>query len=711
MGNYEGIRLIFQGRLFWLIILLFFASVGFAYLSYRITNPPVSQKKKRLLVLLRSLAFFFLFLSISEPVLFGMKQWRKKPKLIILADNSKSLGITDRICNRAETVRALLESKPIEELKSRYPTETLLFSDRIDTTKLSPDFTGDVTAIGNVILSLSQREDIGGVILITDGETNSGDDPVFTASYFPKKIYTIGVGDPEPTRDAFIKDVQTDRTAYRNTPFTVRVILQASGFEKRRAKVQILCGKRVLAGKELDISRGTRIYSEDFSISLDTVGTVDLTARIPTLPGEFTGKNNRRLFSVNILKSKRKLMLLVGKLDYEYRFFKEALEKNKNIEVEEDIVKKGYRLSSFPRTVDKMKEYEAIFLFNAFETLSKNNLLKKLSDYIKSGGSVFMLIQDAPKLSETDRSILAEILPFEYPANTEMVDESFSPLPTIEGKKHPLMQFEEPADRLFGGLPPLEEFLMAGETKSYATPLLVHSELKDIPIYSIGTVGRGKVAAFSAYPLWKWSFLAKGFHKFEDCYDQLVQNLLVWLLVKEKVSPLVVETDKRIYHSGEPILFSAMVSDESGKPVEAASVGVKLFGKDSIEITLDEIGKGRYEKVIPSLPPGEYRFNATAKLDFDTIGKASGKVIVEEYSLEFEDTRMNRPALISVAEKTGGRFFTPDEIDSLPECVKFEDITGTDYLEKPLWDYPVFLLLFILALSLEWFIRKRSDLL
>ncbi|MCD6098464.1 hypothetical protein J7K18_06180 [bacterium] len=711
MENYEGIRLIFQCRAFWLIILLFFASVGFAYLSYRITNPPVPQKKKKLLVILRSLAFFFLFLSISEPVLFGIKQWRKRPKLIILVDNSKSLGITDRICDRAETVRALLESKPIKELKSRYPTETLLFSGDIDTTSPSPDFTGDVTAIGNAILSLSQMEDIGGVILITDGETNSGEDPVFAASYFPKKIYTIGVGDPEPTRDIFIKDVQTNRTAYRNTPFTVRVIFQASGFEKGKARVQILSGKKVLAGKEVEISKGTRIYSENLSVSLDTVGTVDLTARIPTLTGEFTGKNNRKRFSINILKSKRKLMLLVGRLNYEYRFFREALGKNKNIEIKEEIVKKGYRISSFPRTVDRMKEYEAIFLFNAVETLSKNNLLKKLLNYIRSGGSVFMLIQNASRLPETDRNILAEILPFEYPANTEMVSESFSPLPTIEGKKHTLMQFEEPADRVFSGLPPLEEFLMAGEIKPYAIPLLVHPELKDIPVYSIGTVGRGKVAVFSAYPLWKWSFLAKGFHKFEDCYDQLVQNLLAWLLVKEKVSPLVVRTDKRIYHSGESILFSATVSDESGKPVEAASVGVKLFGKDTVEITLDEIGKGQYEKVIPSLPPGEYRFNAAAKLNFDTIGKANGKLIVEEYSLEFEDTRMNRPALISVAEKTGGRFFTPDEIDSLSNCVKFEDMTGTEYIEKPLWDYPVFLFLFILALSLEWFTRKRSDLL
>jgi hypothetical protein len=67
----------------------------------------------------------------------------------------------------------------------------------------------------------------------------------------------------------------------------------------------------------------------------------------------------------------------------------------------------------------------------------------------------------------------------------------------------------------------------------------------------------------------------------------------------------------------------------------------------------------------------------------------------------------NRELLTKLAEQTGGRYWTLDEIGKLPEEVRFSEagISGRESLD--LWDMP-FLFLVLLALrGGEWLLRRQ----
>jgi hypothetical protein len=63
-----------------------------------------------------------------------------------------------------------------------------------------------------------------------------------------------------------------------------------------------------------------------------------------------------------------------------------------------------------------------------------------------------------------------------------------------------------------------------------------------------------------------------------------------------------------------------------------------------------------------------------------------------------------------VADETGGRYYTPATIRSLPEDVSFTESGATVVEQRDLWDMPVLLVLLLGFLSVEWTWRRRRGL-
>jgi len=107
---------------------------------------------------------------------------------------------------------------------------------------------------------------------------------------------------------------------------------------------------------------------------------------------------------------------------------------------------------------------------------------------------------------------------------------------------------------------------------------------------------------------------------------------------------------------------------------------------------------------------GKWNITATAVLEEQQIGKASTKFMVEPYSLELENVRLNENTLKSIAEVTDGAYFQFSEIDSLPEALDIKPVLRRVRSEKEIWDSLILLIIFLLALSTEWILRKKWDL-
>ena len=77
---------------------------------------------------------------------------------------------------------------------------------------------------------------------------------------------------------------------------------------------------------------------------------------------------------------------------------------------------------------------------------------------------------------------------------------------------------------------------------------------------------------------------------------------------------------------------------------------------------------------------------------------------------EYFDASMRAPLLKRIADETGGRFFTPANVASLPEAISYSGRGVTVVEERELWDMPILFLLLIALIGAEWGYRRARGL-
>jgi hypothetical protein len=74
------------------------------------------------------------------------------------------------------------------------------------------------------------------------------------------------------------------------------------------------------------------------------------------------------------------------------------------------------------------------------------------------------------------------------------------------------------------------------------------------------------------------------------------------------------------------------------------------------------------------------------------------------------DLSTNRPLLEELASKSGGKVYTPDDVQELVNRLVSQGIPETEYFEQRLWQWWVVLAVVASLLTVEWVVRKWSGL-
>jgi hypothetical protein len=81
---------------------------------------------------------------------------------------------------------------------------------------------------------------------------------------------------------------------------------------------------------------------------------------------------------------------------------------------------------------------------------------------------------------------------------------------------------------------------------------------------------------------------------------------------------------------------------------------------------------------------------------------------VELPNVEFDDPRMNLDLLKQIAQASGGRSLSPDQVASIATAIPDrQETTVVQGRPITLWDNNRMLALFVLLLTVEWALRKR----
>ena len=712
-----------------LVIGLFILALLFAIFTYRRTFPPLSKRKKGLLLSLRMIALFCLFLVLTEPILTLAKRYTQKPVVALLVDVSGSMSLKGENISRKDELQDLLKNDAFKRLSSRAEIKSFGFADSLiplDMTGKYPDSLGNATAIGEAVKKVENalsQENLRGIVLLSDGTNNLGEDPVLVAKSKNLPIYTSGIGEYIPPRDISLDRVVFNDIAYVGDKLPIRAEVSQTGYEELKIPVTIEENKKSLTQQNVILGKSGATQSVDLDIVPEESGLHQYQINLPLLQDETVKENNQRTFSVKVLKSKIKTLLIAGNLNYEYSFLKRDLEKDKNVELEILVYGKDHKpiQGHFPASDKEMSGYDVLILIDPPQFIL-SQYKKQIEDFVfQSGGSALLLL--GPEFMNSRAFMeIASLLPFDLSGR----DLSYTSVNlnlelTEEGKLHPVTRLtENPEDnlRIWSDLPPFLGMISLGSAAKDATVLAYFRNPNSPQMYSPGVTvrnyGKGKVMAITVTPFWRWDFLLWGIGKDNQIYQSLWSNAIRWLVVREDMDLINIFTDKRIYQGGEKVTFQAKIFDLNYNKLNDASVILNVkpdSSADSVIVNLVPNELGDYAATIGALPPNHYAFRGEVTRDGEKIGAKTGEFLVETYTLEDSDLKTNFDLLKRMAEVSGGKYYDKDQIANLSNDLKLTEKEEQKTKEIQLWNSPLLLAIFVLCLSVEWAIRKRSQLL
>ncbi len=711
------------------LILLVLAAAGLTYWTYYRTTPELPSGRKMLLGGIRFVVLFIVLALLFRPILRLVVKDERDPVLAVLVDDSQSLNITNDGGDSASVDRSLsikndLNQLPVE--RSRLGGEARIYRFSSDVQPVgrgmrgwtdSLRFTGQRTNISRALEQVREDlkdQNLKGVLLISDGQYNTGRSPLYVAERYPVPIYTTVIGDTTSQRDLHIRGVVTNEIAYRGTEQPVQVAVRSVDFGGEAVTVSLVRNGEVLSTSQVTLPEGTVEVPVELTYVPEEAGMQRITVTVSRLPGELTFQNNSESFNVRVLERKKKILLLGAAPDPDFSAIRQILEENEDMEVTPFVQKSPGAFYQGPLPAD-LSSFDVVVLAGYPGQVADIGVLQRIARMAEAGTPLIFFMGRS-----TDPLLLDGALSDYLPVSVESARNSFVEammVPTPEGLREPILAIPDLPDRAWSRLPPLayneSRWRPAPDARVLAT-LAIRGVSLDDPLLVVRRRAGHRSAALLGAGTWRWKNVPEDLEDVSNLWPGLVNNLIQWVSAGEDDRPVRVRPAHDVFEGGEPVRLIGQVYDESLNAVSDAEIDVEITAPDSTRYPyrMTAEGNGRYLLDAGTLPEGTYHYTASAQKNGEVLGTDSGVFAVGALTLEYRETRANATLLRQLAGRSGGAFLTSSEFSKLPEILSangsFNTVVVEEERETELWRLYPFLVAIILLLTVEWFLRKRS---
>lgn len=691
-------------------ILFGLLSISISWWSYSNVVPRVSSFKKYLLLSLRSIGIFLIGILLLEPLITVFSEKTIGSKLGVIVDISSSMTIKEENGQRWQIAETEIE----KHLSRNIPISFYGFSDTLIELKDFPDsamFNGQATDIANAVNSpLADNDDYGGLLIITDGAGNIGLNPLQAASIIDMPVYSLVAGSGISLKDVYISDVEYPAVEYINTEFAIDVEIGAVGYQGQSGQLEIRDGKRAIGSKKITFPPDGAYTSAEFKLSFTDDGVKNLKAVLSGFDDETYNDNNYRNFSIKLLKDKINVLILSSTLNWEFTYLKKALENDWRLNIVTAIANRsgGFKTNDLPANLDAWKKFECVIALDLNSRtlgLQHNNLIAA----VEAGTGFLYLSGDKSRFSNLGG--WDNILPVKSGSKSAIEYGEFFPVPGQQPAARSVVNIE---GLNWEGLPPLKAVISNINLKNDALIFLdmATGRGQRLPVLFGGRHQRGKTAVITGYPWWPRYFRPNSNQVEINHIEKFWGNLVRWLVVRDDLEKFNLRPDKTVYKLGEPVNFIATVFDENYNLVSGARIEVVITDTDGAQRELQLTGKkpGCYEGNFGSPAAGEYDYKAYTVMDGDTTASAKGSFFIESFSLESENTSANYALMEQIASITGGKSYTVDNFDNFNKDLKLKTKKSEVFKEYRFAGNTYLLIIIILLFTLEWGIRKFSQL-
>jgi len=682
--------------LFWLMPWLGI-SLLLAFWFYSNTNwvKQLNKKWQLTLKLLRTFSLFIIGLLLVGLIFEAVEKRIEKPIIISLVDESASMknyrdsnfikgqlsdyrqALYNQLDGSYEIVEMLVGTDVTYNNKNKFNDSYSKLSEGFE--KINTDF---------------YSRNIGGIVFVSDGNFNSGINPVYTAEKINlTPVFPLCVGDTIQKRDQYVKNVFANNIAFYKNKFPIDVDIEAVKMGKGSSTVTLSTNGKKIASQQITLKNGKRDFEHiTFMVDADKIGFNAYTVTVANASNESNYANNTRTLYIEVIDSRSKVLIISSAPHPDIASIKQELETDQNIEVESHL------LSDWDKNVKKIDLLVWHEPGTNFDVTIQNQIVNQ---------NIPVLYCVGPNTSASVIKKLAIGLSLSRSASdqTDEIQCSFN---------RAFQQFEisDAVKKSFEYFPPLKTKFGELHVASGAEVLLFQrlgGIMKKEPLLYFNKRGQTRYGVILGEGIWKWKMNDYVRNKNFDAFSEFIQKTTQYLLVKQNKSPLQVTFPNR-FTKDEEVILNASFYNEALQAITKPSIKLQLLDEKGKRSTLQFGVIGDFYKLsLGKLNPGKYSWSATTNFNGKSY-KKSGVFVVEDVALESLDTYSNYQVLNQIATKTNGQFhFLKDYQKTIEAIKKRDDITSVSFDEasfNDLIDYKILFFFLLLLLSLEWFLRR-----
>jgi hypothetical protein len=646
---------------------------------------------------------------------------------------------------------------------------------RLDELSIRPLIPEGVSTNLSRLLSTLIGDDssVGSIILLSDGQHNSSEDPLALAQRAARRdvpIYIIGVGDPARPRNIAVDEVYVRSKVRPAEPFTIEALVRGEDLDAEPISLQLieqpldpenqqpLGSPRELQTKQVQLPDGQGRLRVNFEHAQAEPGIYLYRVVAAPIENEISLEDNQRASSpVEVIDDRVNVLLVSGGPQWDFQQVLWLLQRDPSINVagwlqslDPERPQEGNQsLKSLPRTLEELGEFNVVILMDPDPTKDFDaSFMEALEKFLetKAGGLLYMAGPNYATefLGRATTGRINRFLPVQV-GDAEQLDFETTIAATAElmeagvlvaeasGLDHPVMSFHAERGRnaaQWAEMPNIYWTFPVATEKPATRVLLRKINPNDPsinqPILVSGRYGAGTVLYFGFNSTWRWRSVGVQAQYYDRFWIQVVRYLVESRSLQGQRRALV-ETDRTEYDLGDRVRVLAKVLDNQFQPLTDERIAAQVITGEGVALPL-ELKKvpgqfGEYQGVFAPQSIGQFSLTIVLPDQSDDLVKLTDPLVqpasfrVRSPSLEASTYWLNERLLKQMAEISGGRYFTLDQWNEVAGLVP-EKVSETQYESRPepLWDQTQwlrwsFFMLPVLLLTIEWALRKRAKLL
>jgi hypothetical protein len=621
-----------------------------------------------------------------------------KPIVAVLQDNSESIRNTFKAGDSAAYVKKM--QGLIDKLSAKYDVVPYSFGSEL---KKAGDF-GFNAKVSNIsdaidnVNDLYYNQNLGAVIIASDGIYNQGINPVYSAAKSTYSIYSVALGDTTIPKDLKFGSVYYNKITYLNDQFAVRADVEATFLSGKNAVLTVTeldnGGAKLLSKKDFIIGSENFTGSYDFIIPAGKAGISHYQLSLTNLDGEVTYKNNVKDIFVEVLDGRQKILLVANSPHPDIAALKQAIESNKNYQL--DIV----YAADF---ATKLNDYNLVILhqlpsanYNAEAILTQAKALKK---------SILFIVGSQTSIGELNKAQTA--------LNIAGSQSKFNDVTAKMGKNFNLFTVSDATQQAITKLPPLQcffgEFKVNGASQTLLAQRINNVET-DYPLWMFADQLDSKIGIIAGEGVWRWRLYDFMQNKNFDAFNEIMNKTVQYLAVKGDKRPFRVNLPKNIFQDNEAVTFDAQLYNANYEMVNTPDVDLKIKSADGKEYPFKFNKTDNYYTLNAGfLPVGTYSYSGSVKLGANAY-KADGNFSIAPLQLEELRTVADHKVMYQLAAEHGGQMYHTNDFDKIADELLAKNVLKPVLYDTFLTESAINLkwifFLVLILLSAEWFMRK-----